>query len=410
MFNVIDLLEKSGHEVIPFSIKHEKNSPTPYESYFMSPIGEGVEVYAREYNRNQLKTVSLALARMLYSFEAKRKLDILIKAVKPDLIYVLHYQNKISASIFDTAQKNGIPVVNRISDFGLICANSALFRPKQKDVCERCLHGSKWNAVKYKCVDGSYVDSAIKAASLFLAARIVRVESKIGAFVVPSSFTMKKLAEYGIDKKKLHYIPTFFSSNAPEMPDKIVYQPFALYVGRVVAEKGLFTLIKAFEDTQLKLKIIGISNGNCQEELEFRLKDKSHNVEFLGRKSFAEIIPYLQTCAFTIVPSEYYDNFPNSVLESYAFKKAVIATDIGSLKDMVDNERTGLSFRQQDFIHLREQVNYLLANPGLCKEYGENGYDKLQSEYSSEDHYDKLMKVFNTVLEENHLSSKSQLK
>ena len=398
MFNIIDLLTKNGHEVIPFSIKHDKNAPTPYEDYFISPVGKGDEVYAKEYSKTDVKTVFAALSRMLYSFEAKKKLEILIEDVRPDLIYVLHYQNKISASIFNAAVKYGIPVVNRISDFGLICANSHLFRPKQKDVCERCLYGSNWNAVKYKCVNDSYIYSAVKATSLVVADRIVDVKSKINAFVVPSSFTMQKLAEYGIDKRKLHHIPTFFNSEANKEPGIISYEPFAVYIGRIVQEKGLFTLVKAFVNTDFKLKIIGFSNTGYQEELENFLKDKPHNIEFLGRKSFPEIIPYLQTCAFTIVPSENYDNFPNTVLESFAFRKPVIATNLGSLRETIIHEETGLLFHQQDFLDLREKVNFLLQNPALCKQYGDNAYHKLQDEYGSEKHYEKLMNVFNSVL------------
>ncbi|MEP7108284.1 MAG: glycosyltransferase family 4 protein [Ferruginibacter sp.] len=398
MFNIIDLLQKNGHEVIPFSIQHARNKPTTYDSYFMSPLGHGDEVYAKEYKKTNLKTVFTALSRMLYSFEAKKKLGILIEKVNPDLIYVLHYQNKISASIFDAAVRYNIPVVNRISDFGLICANSLLFRNKQKDVCERCIHGSKWNAVKYKCVNDSYVYSAIKAASLELAEHVVHVKSKIKAFVVPSSFTILKLAEYGIDKAKLHHIPTFFNNQDFQEPERITYKPFALFIGRIVQEKGLFTLIRAFVNTDFNLKIIGITTTGYQEELELYLKGKRHNIEFLGRKSFKEIIPYLQTCAFTIVPSENYDNFPNTVLESYAYKKAVIATNLGSLKEMIINEKTGLLFIQQDFIDLQEKVSFLLDNPGLCQEYGTNGFNRLQEEYSSEMHYKKLLKVFNSVL------------
>ncbi|MEO7522689.1 MAG: glycosyltransferase family 4 protein [Ferruginibacter sp.] len=406
MFNVINLLQRNGHEVIPFSIKHTRNKHSDYESYFMSPVGKGDEVYAKEYKKNDLKTVVTALGRMLYSFEAKKRLEILIKDVKPDLIYVLHYQNKISASIFDAAVKYNIPVVNRISDFGQICANSLLFRPKQKDVCERCIHGSKWNAVKYKCVNDSYVYSAIKATSLVVAERVVKINSKINAFVVPSAFTVLKLAEYGIDRKKLHHIPTFFNSQTTEEPEKISYQPFALYLGRIVQEKGLLTLIKAFFNTSYNLKIIGFTDTDYHQELEDFLKDKPHNIEFLGGKSFKEIIPYLQTCAFTIVPSENYDNFPNTVLESFAYKKAVIATNLGSLKETVINEVTGLLFKQQDFLDLQEKIAFLFANPALCELYGSNAYHKLWDEYSDEKHYQKLMNVFLAVVNKEEIQTK----
>lgn len=400
MFNIINLLQQKGHTVIPFSVKHNKNAATPYENYFLDPIGKGDEVYASEYNKRDFSIVINSLGRMLYSTEAKNKLEVLIKAVQPDLIYVLHYQNKISASIFNAAVKYNIPVVNRISDFGMICANSMLFRTQQKDVCERCLQGSKWNAVKNKCVQDSYIYSAIKAASLFIADNVVHVKDKINAFVVPSSFTIQKMILNGIDEKKLHHIPTFFSSEISDEPEKISYESFAVYLGRVVQEKGLFTLIKAFVNTKNHLKIIGFSNDGYQAELEQYLNNKQHFIEFVGRKEFNEIIPYLQKCAFTIVPSESYDNFPNSVLESYAFKKPVIATNLGSLKEMISDGITGLLFKQQDSEDLNKKVTFLLNNLEICKTFGENGYNKMINEYSKEKHYEKLIRLFNGLVKQ----------
>ncbi|MEP7144525.1 MAG: glycosyltransferase family 4 protein [Ferruginibacter sp.] len=398
LFNIIELLQKKGHIVIPFSIKHNKNEQTTYERYFLDPIGDGNEVYASEYDKTNINTLAKTVSRMWYSVEAKRKLEILIKDVDPDLIYVLHYQNKISPSIFDAAIKFNVPVVHRISDFGQICANSLLFRPRQKDLCERCLNGSKWNAVKNKCVQDSYVYSAIKAMSLVIAERVVDVKSKISAYVIPSSFTLHKLAEYGLDRKKLYHIPTFFNTGILEGSAINLYLPFALYIGRIVQEKGLFTLISAFVNTNFNLKIIGFSDSAYQQELEKYLEGKQHNIEFLGRKTFGEIAPYLQTCAFTIVPSETYDNFPNSILESYAYKKPVIATNLGSLREMVVDRETGLLFNMQDVADLQEKIAFLLNDPGLCEQYGINGYIKLQEEFGAEKHYQKLMKVFNSVL------------
>src|SRR6202030_2419621 len=124
------------HTVIPFSVKNRNNFFSEYEPYFLKPVSKADEVYFNEYKKFNIATSVRGFLRMFYSFEAKRKLGRLIKIVKPDLIYVLHYQNKISASIFDAAKKNKIPVVNRISDFGLICSNALFYRPRQKDICE----------------------------------------------------------------------------------------------------------------------------------------------------------------------------------------------------------------------------------------------------------------------------------
>jgi glycosyltransferase involved in cell wall biosynthesis len=128
------------------------------------------------------------------------------------------------------------------------------------------------------------------------------------------------------------------------------------------------------------------------------LKNKNHKIEFLGRKNFEEIIPFLESCAFTIVPSECYDNFPNTVLESYAFKKAVIASRLGSLTDMIDEGQTGFLFTAKDHLHLKEKVDTLISNPQLCEQYGKKGFEKIANEYSEETHYAKLMDVFASVL------------
>ena len=397
LFNITELLQNNGHIVVPFSVKHAMNEFTEYEQYFLDQIGTGNEVYANEYNKLSFDTLKKTMSRMLYSFEAKNKLEILIQKVKPDLIYVLHYQNKISASIFDAAKKFKIPVVNRISDFGQLCANALLFRPIQKDICERCLHGSKLNAVVNKCVQESYVYSAIKATSLVISEQLVNTKSKINAFVVPSKFTISKMIDYGFDVSKLHHIPSFFSNKIINTPTNIFYKNFALFIGRIEVEKGLFTLINAFINTNYNLKIIGFSNDGYQAELEKFLEGKTHNIEFLGKKVFSEIIPFLEACAFTIVPSECYDNFPNSLIESYGFKKAVIASDLGSLKEMVDDNNTGLLFNPKDASDLQKKVSFLFNNPDINIKYGNNGYNKLLHEYSAGFHYDKLMAVFTSL-------------
>ncbi|MDE3213483.1 MAG: glycosyltransferase family 4 protein [Bacteroidota bacterium] len=334
---------------------------------------------------------------MFYSTEARRKLEKLIDEVSPDLIYVLHFQNKISSSIFDAAKSKGIPVVHRISDFGQICANAHFYRPKQRDICERCLKGSKLNAIRYKCVHDSYVYSAIKVGSLkFQEWR--RLKDKVDGFVVPSRFTLQKLENYGIDKTKLNYIPTFFNPGSLPVNPNIQYEPFALFIGRIEPEKGLYTLVNAFLETGFPLKIVGFSNTGYEQELKEYLRGKSHKIEFLGKKPFSEIQQFLSRCLFTVVPSEWYDNLPNTLLESFAFKKCAIATDTGSLRELVVDNQTGLLFKIKDSGDLREKIAQLFNNPGLSRALGENAYEFLNEQFSEKKHYDSLMALFQKVI------------
>lgn len=389
-FNVKELLERHGHEVIPFSIKNSRNFPTEYEDYFLDSTDD--EVYFAQ-QKKSARTAVKSFSRMFYSREAKKKFNKLIADVKPDLVYIMQYHNKISPSIIYAARKHGVPVIHRISDFQYMCPN-ALFYNDIKGVCEDCLQGKRWSCVKYRCVHNSKALSGIKMLAKMLHDKM-HVTKKIDAFVVPSTFTLGKLKEYGIPQEKLNHIPTFFNEKEPVK--EVSYEPFALYVGRIEKQKGLMTLIKAFAGTDRNLKVIGFSNDGYIDELKQYLADKKHNIEFLGRLDFDDIKPYLETCRFTVVPSEWYDNFPNSILESFAFRKCVVATDFGSLPELVIDGVTGLTFEYGNPQSLREQADKLFDDPALAEKLGEGAYRLLQDKCVPEKHYEQLSSLFQSV-------------
>ena len=158
------------------------------------------------------------------------------------------------------------------------------------------------------------------------------------------------------------------------------------------------TLVKTFENTKYALKFIRFSNAGYEDELKNYLNGKPHNIEFLGRKQFEEIVPYLKACLCTVVPSEWYDNFPNVILESFAYKKAVIATSFGSLPELVKDNETGLTFKYADIADFRRCVKHMFDNPEEARRMGENAYKVLLEKYSPEVHYGQLMGLFDAVV------------
>lgn len=392
-FNIKEILEQNGHEVIPFSIKSSRNIKNDYEKYFLDIVDD--EVYFAQAKKKTPRMILKSFTRMFYSFEAKRKMRQLIRDTRPDIVYIMQMHNKISPSIVDAARAEGVPVIHRISDFQYMCPN-ALFYNDRCGVCEDCLKGKRISCVKYRCVLNSPVYSAIKMAAKWLH-DAMHVTKKIDAFVVPSSFTLERLKEYGIPQNKLYHIPTFF--NLKEIDPEVEYKPFVLFVGRIEKQKGLMTLIKAFENTEYNLKIIGFSNDGYEDELKNYLKGKKHNIEFLGRKKFEEIVPYLKSCLCTTVPSEWYDNFPNVILESFAYKKAVIATDFGSLPELVYENQTGLTFKYADINDFRDKIKFMFENVDNAKFMGENGYQHVITSYSPQQHYKQLMGLFKAVMD-----------
>jgi len=398
LFNIKEVLESNGHEVIPFSVKHNLNEKSDFSSYFLDQIGTGDEVYFDKYRKTNLNDIAKLFGRMFYSFEAKTKLSKLIKASKPDLVYVLCYQNKISPSIIDAAKKFNLPVVIRISDFSLICAANILYLSKNQEICEKCLINGKHNLIINKCFHNSYIYSSLKFFAYQLH-DILNIYNKVDALVAPSFFTKTKFIQAGIPEGKLSHIPTFFNFDQKERA--IDYKKFALYFGRIEPEKGIKTMVDAFIDTEYQLKIIGFSATNYENHLVDYLKDKKHNISFLGKLDFIDIIPFLQQCSFTIVPSECYDNFPNVILESFAFKKAVIATNIGSLKELVVNEETGLLFEYKNSGDLKNKVKVLFNDIHKTKYLGENAFNKLNTEFSKEKHYEHLIQIFTSLVKAN---------
>lgn len=406
-FNIKEILEQNGHKVIPFSIKSKRNLPNGYEKYFLDVVDD--EVYFAQAKKKTPKMILKSFTRMFYSFEARKKMELLIRDTRPDLVYIMQMHNKISPSIVDAAKRMKVPVIHRISDFQYMCPN-ALFYNNMVGVCEDCLKGKRMSCVKYKCVLNSSVLSGIKMMAKWLH-DVMKIHRRIDAFVVPSEFTLNKLYEYGISKNKLNHIPTFF--NLKEVNPVVEYRPFVLFVGRIEKQKGLMTLVKAFEELQYDLKIIGFSNDGYEEELKKYLGKpingdlniegttkygKYGNIHFLGRKNLEEIVPYLKTCLCTIVPSEWYDNFPNVVLESYAYKKAVIATDFGSLQYMVDEGKTGMKFKYSDLTDLIRCITFMMEHIADAKVMGENAYQLIETKYSPQTHYSALISMMEDIL------------
>lgn len=400
MFNIKQLLENAGHEVIPFSIKHKKNVHTPYEKYFLSPVGSGHEIYFSDVAKKSKKITELwkGLTRMVYSREAKSCFKRLLKDVQPDLVYILYFQNKISCSIVQVAYEMNIPIVQRISDYSLLCPCSIYFRQNDCQICELCTQKTKWFSVKNKCVYNSFLYSFIKSVAIYIQ-NIVGVRRKIEKFIFPSTYTMGKFIEDGFTKEKCVYIPTLFNDTILRKDICSEYKPFALFIGRTDPDKGLMTLLNAFIGTKYNLKIIGFSSvDGYYEHLLKYIEGKQHNIEFLGRMDFDQMQEYLSKCLFTIVPSEWYDNLPNTILESYAMHKCVVATDVGSLTENVHSHKTGLLFKYKDSYDLKDKIKFLFNNPDKAEEYGNNGRKLIDTKFSAEDHVNSLVNLFNGVI------------
>jgi len=381
LFELENLLEKKGHQVVVFSVKNSQNKESEHSEYFAEPIGGSDKVYYKEYSKSP-KTVYQIIERLFYSFHVKKRLKKLIKDVKPDIAYILHHYNKLSPSVIDACRENNLKVVVRLSDFFLVCPEGHLYHD---GVCEKCIDDGLQCCIKNKCVKNSYLASLAKSAALKLQ-RILKIYDKVDTFVSPSGFTVQVVKKV-LPKSNFVHIPTMITLS--EKPSTKVGNYF-LCVGRLEKQKGLIYAIDAVRGTDFVLKIVGSSSTGYEEELAAYAKDMK-NVEFLGHKSGKELASLYKNSRAVVIPAVWYENLPNVALEAMSYSRPVIASNLGSLPFVIKDGQTGLLFEPGNIDDMREKMSLTDAK---CRKLGINGYKELKKTYSPESHYKRLIEVF----------------
>ncbi len=392
MFKFMDNCEKINYEAIPFSVNYNQNEDTPYKKYFISNRGNDAIYY-----KNLKKTPRSIWKIFQGAFsnkEAAKKIKKLIKDENPQVLYALQVVNTISPSIFKTAKKMGLKVVHRISDFNLMCPRSDFLR--NEDICELCLKGNFGFGIKYRCIHNSKSASFLRCKSMNYHRRH-HFYDYVDYFVTPTDFTRNKLIEAGFDKNKIVKIPTFI--DASKIVPCYEHQNYLLFLGRLVPEKGAKFAIEALkylkEFPDIKLKITGELTDRDVEIKhiidENNLQDK---VEFVGFKRGNELADMISNSIAVLCPAIWYENMPNSVIEAYAYGKPVIASDVGCFNEIIEDGRTGYLFEKKNAEDLASKIKLLLSNPLSIKELGKNAREKVERDYSSEQHFQKLKDIF----------------
>lgn len=395
MFNIKKVLEENGHEVFPFSIHSSRNVESEYSEYFVEPIGDREAVYFDEVKKTP-KSIWQMLTRSIYSFEVKKAIQKEIEDLHPDLVYIIHFVNKLSPSVITGAKEMGVPVVLRLSDYFMLCPRFDFLN--NKSICEDCLSKGYISCIKKKCVKGSFFASVVRVISMRVH-KLLRIYDKVDAFITPSEFLKKKLIENGFDNLKIHRIPTFtLASDNVSLKSRI--GDYGLYFGRITEEKGVETVVKAYEKIPTKeLKIVGDDTTDEAIRLKKYISEKRlSNIIFLGFKTGIELENIIAGSRFIIIPSIWYDNLPNTALESFIYSKPVIASNIGSLPELVKNNYNGFLFEPRNYNQLIDCI-LKLDDDSLVSSFGENGNLLLNSEFSLENHYNQLTNLFMDIIE-----------
>jgi glycosyltransferase involved in cell wall biosynthesis len=389
-FDLTNLLESHGHTVIPFSMQDSRNRETPYSDFFVSHV---------DYSKNSigyiLKNAPKIFGKTVYSLESKHKMQDLIRRDKPDIAHIHMIDHQISPSILDVLRKNGIPMIQTLHEYKLICPNYRLYIEKSNEVCERCKGGKYYNTVIHKCLKNSLSGSLLASFAMYVHKLLKIYENNIDTFIVPSRFSMKKMKEFGIDANKLKFLPNMVDINA--FTPNYDHSDYILYFGRLAREKGLVTLLEAMKKfPRTRLLIAG--TGEMETEIEMAIeKQRMTNVQLLGYITGSKLISLIEGAQFVVVPSEWYETFGLIIVESYACGKPVIGADIGGISELI-NQDTGLLFRPGNSEELTEKLNHYITHPDLVKEHGRNARKFVEENFAPSLHYERIFSLYQKLM------------
>jgi glycosyltransferase involved in cell wall biosynthesis len=383
-FNTAELLEQNGHEVYYFSAKSSETIPSETEKYF-----------ATGYNFRKLSIGKkiLAIPSFIYNKEAYNKLLLLLDEINPDIAHIHLFMGGLTSSILKAFKKKNIPVVHSVHDYRLICP-AYLFIDGQNKVCEKCKDKFYLRCTLKKCSENKLGQSAILSVDAYFRKYVIKPVNLIDRFIFVSRFIKNKHIEFDPSYKTKGDMLYNFKPELRSIVPTTIKGKYFLYFGRISREKGVQTLFESALKAGISLKIVG--TGPIAEQLMDR---HSENIEFLGFKSGEELWSLIRLASFIIVPSEWYENNPLTIIEAYSFGKPVIGSRIGGIPEIIEDNKTGYLFNSGNQSELEEVLRR--AECLSDEEYwvmSTNARELADKLFNPDSHYTELIRIYEDVI------------
>jgi len=377
----IKLFSEIGWETAPFAMQHPDNFASDWSSYFVSEI---------EYGRESGLLTKVAQAgKIIYSWEARDRIKALIERFRPNVAHAHNVYHHLSPSIFPVLKAAGIPTVMTAHDLKLACPAYKMLSHNQ--ICERCKGGRIYNVAVHKCIKDSTALSGLVLVETAIHRTLGLYRNTLDRIVVPSRFYISKLIEWGWPEEKLVYIPNFAQTDNLE-PFEHESDYFA-YVGRLAPEKGIGTLIRAAAIAGQKLVIAG--TGPEEQSLRALAAETGGDITFAGYVSGERLHRLIGEAKALILPSEWYENAPISILEAYALGVPVIGADIGGIPEMIVPGETGMVARTGDAEDLARVMSEAASLPPQARRrMGRLGRTWAGREFSPEAYRNRTLELY----------------
>ena len=332
-------------------------------------------------------------ARTIWSRQTRQRLLKLLREVRYDVAHFHNIFPLISPSAYSACREAGVPVVQTLHNYRLLCPAATFFRAGR--ACEECLRKtSPWPGVFHACYHGSYAQSAVVATMLTVHRWLKTWQEQADVYIALTEFSRRKFVEGGLPAEKIVVKPNFLYPDPGTCDGE---RRYALFVGRFSPEKGVRTLLRAWQGlTGIPLKIVG--DGPLRDEVQAVAQAKKlPGVEVLGRQAHQEVLALMQRARCLVFPSEWYETFGLVAIEAFACGVPVIAARLGVMAESVEEGRTGMLFRPGDPQDLADKVCWAMDHPDAMARMGENARRVYEEKYTSEKNYKMLMDIYQKV-------------
>jgi glycosyltransferase involved in cell wall biosynthesis len=378
------LFADAGWEVVPFSMHNVQNQTSEWSSHFVNDTSEVARPSA-------IAKIARAAAA-IYSTEAARRVRGLIALARPQIAHAHNIYHHLSPSVLLELRRQNIPVVLTLHDLKLACPAYKMY--VHGTVCEACRGGALRNVVKNRCIKNSAAMSALVWLESTVHKALDVYKNAVTRFVVPSRFFLTKFSEWGIDTSRFVHIPN--SVDVDALGEQSDPGHAFVYLGRLVAEKGVDTLIRAAALARVHLRIIG--TGPEEPRLRELAAQCGGKVEFTGYLTGAALHEAISSARAVVIPSEWYENAPISVMEASALARPVIGADIGGIPELIRQEETGFVFASGKVDALVEVLTKVdrLSDP-MLRGIGTAGRQWMRTEFSPAAYRNRMLELYGQI-------------
>lgn len=377
------LFRSLGWQTAFMAMHHPLNQPSEWDTYFVDELQYG-------HTYGALSKAAMAL-KVIYSVEARRKLAALLDKFQPDIAHSHNLYHHLSPSVLPLLKERGIPTVLTAHDLKLACPSHTMLA--HDGVCERCKSGNFIHAVRNRCVKNQLGVSALVALESWLHRVSGIYRRNLDRIVVPSRFYRDKFIEWGWAPQQLEYVPNFVK--VEEFLPRYEPGKYLVYFGRLSYEKGVGTLLQAARLAGCKLVVMG--DGELADEVR-AAQNADADIDYLGRKSGAELLEVVAGSRAIVLPSEWYENAPMSVLEAFALGKPAIGARIGGIPEMVREGVSGLLFESGSAEDLARAMRVLVDMPDReVADLGRSARALVEAEYCLERYRDRTLTLYSAL-------------